>query len=102
MNHPYEGGGFFFCPKARAGDGLLDVIVVSDLPKWKILLLLPTAFTGKHVKYKGVSIYQCREIEVRMDRKLPIHTDGEAIAEGQTIRASLEPEQIQVIAPREK
>lgn len=99
MNHPYEGGGFFFCPKARIDDRMLDVIVVSELPKWKILLLLPTAFFGKHVHFKGISIYRCREIEVKMSGKLPIHADGEPIAEGHTIRVSLEPEQIRVIAP---
>ena len=102
MNHPYEGGGFFFCPKAQIGDGMLDVIVVSELPKWKILLLLPTAFWGKHVNFQGISIYRCREIEVKMGKELPIHADGEPIARGQTIRAALEPEQIRVIAPRVK
>ncbi|MCI9602680.1 MAG: diacylglycerol kinase family lipid kinase [Ruminococcus sp.] len=99
MNHPYEGGGFFFCPKARIDDRLLDVIVVSELPKWKILLLLPTAFFGKHVRFRGISIFRCREIEVKTGKRLPIHTDGEPIAWGDTIRASLEPEQIRVIAP---
>lgn len=102
MNHPYEGGGFFFCPEAQIGDGMLDVIVVSELPKWKILLLLPTAFWGKHVNFQGISIYRCREIEVKMGKELPIHADGEPIARGQTIRAALEPEQIRVIAPRVK
>lgn len=102
MNHPYEGGGFFFCPKARIDDRMLDVIVVSDLPKWKIFLLLPTAFFGKHVNFKGISIYRCREIEVKMGRKLPVHADGEPIAEERTIKASLEPKQIQVIAPPQK
>lgn len=99
MNHPYEGGGFFFCPKAQIGDGMLDVIVASDLPKWKILLLLPTAFKGKHVKYKGISIYCGKNISVKMDGKLPIHADGEPIAVEQEIRVSLETEQIQVIVP---
>lgn len=99
MNHPYEGGGFFFCPKAQINDRVLDVIVVSDLPKWKILLLLPTAFFGKHVNFKGIFIYSCKEIEVKMSKRLPIHADGEPIAEGYTIKASLEEEQIKVIAP---
>lgn len=99
MNHPYEGGGFFFCPKADIRDRMLDVIVVSDLPKWKILLLLPTAFFGKHVNFKGISIYRCREIKVKMSKKLPIHADGEPIAVERTLKAALEPEQIRVIAP---
>lgn len=102
MNHPYEGGGFFFCPKAQIGDRMLDVIAVSELPKWKILFLLPTAFFGKHVNFRGISIFRCREIEVKMGRSLPIHADGEPIAVGDTIRAGLEPEQIRVIAPPQR
>lgn len=99
MNHPYEGGGFFFCPEAKIDDRELDVIVASELPKWKILLLLPTAFQGKHVKYKGISIYRCKEITVRTDRKRPIHTDGEPVAVEAEIRVFVEPEQLKVIAP---
>ncbi len=99
MNHPYEGGGFFFCPKAEIGDKMLDVIVASELPKWKILLLLPTAFKGKHVKYKGISIYRCKKISVKMSEKQPIHADGEPIAVEQEMTVTLESEQLQVIAP---
>lgn len=99
MNHPYEGGGFFFCPDAQIGDRKLDVIVASDLPKWKILLLLPTAFKGKHVKYKGISIYQCREAAVKMSGALPVHADGEPIAVDQEIRVDIELQQLHVLAP---
>ncbi len=99
MNHPYEGGGFFFCPEAQIGDGMLDVIIASDLPKWKILLLLPTAFKGRHVKYKGISIYRCKEIVIKTYRKVPVHADGEPIAVEEEIRAALEPKQLQIIAP---
>lgn len=99
MNHPYEGGGFFFCPEAQIGDGMLDVIVASDLPKWKILLLLPTAFKGKHVNYRGISIYRCKEIAIKMCRKLPVHADGEPVAVEEEIRVALEPKQLQIIAP---
>lgn len=101
MNHPYEGGGFCFCPQAEIGDGFLDVIVAHDLPKWKILLLLPTAFYGKHVKYKGISIYRGREIAVKMKKRLPVHTDGEPVAAEASIKAEPEPERLMVLAPAE-
>lgn len=99
MNHPYEGGGFYFCPRAEINDGFLDVIVAHDLPKWKILLLLPTAFYGKHVNYKGISIYRGREIVVKMKKKLPVHTDGEPVAVEDLIKVGLEPERLMVLAP---
>lgn len=44
MNLPYEGGGFKFCPEAFGSDGFLDIMVVANLSKFKILCLLPTAF----------------------------------------------------------
>lgn len=99
MNHPYEGGGFFFCPKAEINDGMLDVIVVSELPKWKILLLLPTAFAGKHVKYRGVDIFRCRNVVVKTEEKLPVHTDGEPVAVSDRMEAGLLKEQIRLIVP---
>lgn len=101
MNHPYEGGGFFFCPKAKIDDGLLDVIVVSGLSKLKILFLLPMAFKGNHVKYRGIHIFQCRKISISMEEKLPIHTDGEPVAVSDRIDAELLPEQIRLMAPGE-
>lgn len=100
MNHPYEGGGFFFCPKAEIGDGYLDVIVVSELPKWKILILLPTAFWGGHVKYKGIDIYRCKKVKVEFDKALPIHTDGEPIAIDMTLEAGLCEGQARLLVPK--
>ena len=99
MNHPYEGGGFFFCPKAEINDGMLDVIVVSELPKWKILLLLPTAFAGKHVKYRGIDIFRCRNVVVKTEEKLPVHTDGEPVAVSERIEAGLLEDQIRLMVP---
>ena len=60
MSHCYEGGGFYFCPGADASDGILDLCTVSGVPKWKVLMVLPTAFTGKHYRYNGVERYSGR------------------------------------------
>ena len=97
MNHPYEGGGFFFCPKAEVGDGCLDVIVVSGLPRIKVLFLLPTAFFGKHVNFKGIDIYRCKKAEIELDTALPVHTDGEVIPAADRMTASLCEKQARLI-----
>lgn len=101
MNHPYEGGGFFFCPKAEIGDGYLDVIVVSKLPRWKILLLLPTAFWGGHVKYRGIDIFRCKNVKIELSKALPIHTDGEPIPADTMMEAGLCERQVRLIVPAE-
>lgn len=97
MNHPYEGGGFYFCPKALCDDRKLDVIVVSNLPKLIVLLMLPTAFKGWHVHFPGISVFQCSEVCIRMERPLPIHTDGEPVFLRKEVKAELLKEQIRVM-----
>lgn len=80
MLHPYEGGGFRFCPKAKADDGILDICSASaKLPKWVILLVLPTAFFGKHYFFPGIEPYRASRIHLKASAPLWIHTDGEVL-----------------------
>lgn len=91
MNHPYEGGGLMLAPFADGGDGLLDVCIVSGLPKALLLLLLPTAFFGKHLCFRRYITYRrCRSVTLRAPRPLAVHTDGESFGfhKAVTIRPS--------------
>ena len=97
MNLMYEGGGFKFCPNAGFGDDCLDVIVAADLPKLKILTLLPTAYKGWHTRFRGIHIYRCRKIDITSSVSLPVHTDGEPVLRRTKISISLEPEKLRVI-----
>lgn len=97
MNQRYEGGGFKFCPAADPGDDRLDIIVIADMPKLKALLLLPTAYKGWHVHFKGVYTCSCRKIHITSETKLPVHTDGEPIAQSSEVSFSLEPEKLRFI-----
>ncbi len=79
MNHPYEGGGLKLAPYADGSDGLLDVCVISGLPKPLLPFLLPTAFFGKHLRFrKYVSYHRCRSVTLKARSPLPVHTDGES------------------------
>lgn len=98
MNFKYEGGGFKFCPDADCCDGLLDIIVISNLSKLKILTLLPTAYKGWHTRFKGVYTYTCRKAEFKSAAPLPVHTDGEPIYKQTQLTLSLEQEKLRVIA----
>jgi len=97
MNQRYEGGGFKFCPKADPEDDLLDIIIAADLPKLKVLLLLPTAYKGWHTRFKGIHIYTCKRADIKSSVSLPVHTDGEPAFTGSEISLSLEPEKLRFI-----
>ena len=58
-------------------DGCLDIIVVHGITVPKTLFLLPLAFAGKHVGFRGITFLRCEGAEVEAAVPLPLHTDGE-------------------------
>lgn len=85
MNQRHEGGGFRFAPGADASDGLLDLCLVEQLPILKLLRVLPTAFKGRHVKYKEVHMYRAGYIRIRTRKPMDIHCDGEVMGKGREV-----------------
>lgn len=84
MVHKYEGGGFKFCPDADYTDDALDVCAVGALTRRRCFRILPTAYSGKHVKFKGIDMYKAKKVRVETDTPLYLHTDGEVC--GKTAR----------------
>ena len=97
MNQQYEGGGFRFCPDAKPGDGILDLIIANDISRLKILLVFPFAYFGKHTKIKGIHILRCQQATLRTDRDVPVHFDGEPAAVTSSVVLSVGQRQIHVI-----
>ena len=97
MNQRYEGGGFKFCPKAKPDDGFLDLLVVENISKLKILCVLPLAYLGGHVFFKGVHIFTCKKAQIVMEEPVAIHTDGEADHREREVTFSLREEPIHFI-----
>ncbi len=88
MLHRYEGGGFMFCPDADAADGILDLCAVGDLPKLLILFALPTAFKGKHYRFRGITPYRAKTVTIETSSPLWVHTDGEVTRKSSQITVS--------------
>lgn len=97
MNNKYEGGGVKFCPKAHPGDDKLDIMVASNVPKLKVLCLIPLALFGWHTFFKGVYIYSCKHISIQTETALPVHTDGEPIFLQHEMSASCLEKKLRVI-----
>ncbi|MDF2904812.1 MAG: hypothetical protein K0R34_133 [Herbinix sp.] len=97
MIHKYEGGGLLMAPNADPTDGKLTVTLVHGLSKAKVFVLLPTIFTGKHIKYKGVENFHCSQIEIQTDTNTAVHTDGEVPSVCSHIKIDCVHEQIRMI-----
>lgn len=94
MVHQYEGGGFKFCPDADYHDGLLDVCAVGDIPKWLVLMALPTAFKGNHYLFNGIDRYIVSRLHLEVSAPLWVHTDGEVSMKSSSITLTCEKEKL--------
>jgi YegS/Rv2252/BmrU family lipid kinase len=75
------GGGMQLAPAADLDDGQLDVVIISDMPRHRLLALLPTVFTGTHVNQPVVTTRRARRVEVAASRPFTMYADGDPISE---------------------
>ena len=97
MNTKYEGGGFQFCPHAESDDGLLDVCVGNHLSQFDFFRIFPYAYSGKHLKFKGVTEMKAKEIEIKVEKPMWVHTDGEVNCQSTHIQIHLLKEKLQML-----
>ncbi len=76
-NSRYTGSSFLIAPDARIDDGLLDVTLLSRLPRRRLLQLFPTIYSGRHVQYEEVSTFQARQIRIHAPGGRLLAPDGE-------------------------
>lgn len=97
MNTPYEGGGFAFCPQAKADDRALDICVGDGISQLDFFRIFPYAYLGKHVKFQGVHIHRAKQIHIQTKEPMWVHTDGEVACQSDDIYIQLCKEQLQMM-----
>jgi YegS/Rv2252/BmrU family lipid kinase len=97
-NSKAYGGGMLLAPDASLEDGLLDVVIVEDIPKLRFLRLLPTVFSGDHVHQPNVHVLRGASVEISADRPFTLYADGDPIAELPVTLSTL-PGAVRVLVP---
>ena len=76
-NTPLYGGGMKIAPRARMDDGLLDVCMVGAVDRLRLMRLLPTVYSGRHLEVPEVEYFQSRRVRVQTEQPLDVYADGE-------------------------
>ncbi|MBP5281340.1 MAG: YegS/Rv2252/BmrU family lipid kinase [Lachnospiraceae bacterium] len=77
MMHPKEGGGVPFCPDADPTDSLMDLCLVRNMPKWKLMLGVALVYLKKHLIFKNITCHRCKTMRLVADKPQWVHLDGE-------------------------
>ncbi len=78
-NTRFTGTHFLIAPDASIDDGLLDVTILENLPRHRLLKLFPTIYDGRHVQYKEISTHKVATVNIRSPEAMLLGPDGELI-----------------------
>jgi diacylglycerol kinase (ATP) len=78
-NLPSFGGGMKIAPEARIDDGLLDLVLVREIPRRTLLAVFPKVYSGRHVGHPAIVMARVRKAEITIDRPLDLYGGGEPL-----------------------
>lgn len=76
-NGAFFGRGMRPAPRAQMDDGYLDVTLAGDLGRWDSLMALGRLYRGTHENGTTITTRRAREVDVELERPLPMQLDGE-------------------------
>jgi YegS/Rv2252/BmrU family lipid kinase len=97
-NSKAYGGGMMMAPDASLQDGQLDLVIVGQVPRRRFLRLLPTVFSGEHVRQPNVEVIRTPSARISASRPFTMYADGDPIAE-LPVTVRTRPGAIQTIVP---
>lgn len=96
------GSGFKIAPQSSLCDGLLDMVAVQDLPKWKLAAALPSFFMGQQPPFEVTQTSQVKHVILSREDTFSFHVDGEPHQADGILEISIEPNALKILLPEKK
>ncbi|MHB8963574.1 MAG: diacylglycerol/lipid kinase family protein [Saccharofermentanales bacterium] len=78
-NGRFIGGGMPISPESCIDDGLLDVVVVENVPRLRMIGYLPGLLSGKILTFKDTTSFKGTNITISSPRPMRLNVDGEVL-----------------------
>lgn len=98
-NGKQYGSNFKIAPEANLQDGLLDMVIVNDLPKWKLALSAPYFFTDKRRPFHATDTVQVKKAVILHKGEILYHIDGEPRRTENKLEIEIVPKSLRVLVP---
>ena len=99
-NGTQYGSNFKIAPHASLTDGLLDMVEVADVPKWKLALAAPTFFSKTFRPIEVTRTHRITQARLRTNGEIVYHLDGEPKVTQKELTISILPKQLKLLKPR--
>ncbi len=74
---------------ANMADGLLDVVIIKKVPKWRYLFSMWRFITGTVHKSHLTETFTAKEVEIELPAASPVHVDGEGFLANGKLKFSI-------------
>jgi YegS/Rv2252/BmrU family lipid kinase len=97
-NSRQYGGGIRITPAAEVDDGVLDFCIVHRTTRAQLLMTLPRAYNGSHVRKPFVETGRGMEFSFESERPMDVYADGERLTQT-PVRFALAKERLRIVVP---
>ncbi len=99
-NAPMFGYNFLIAPQAKLNDGVLDIVVLKKVPKWRYLLSAWRFFNGTFHQSSLTETFVAKEVSIEVKKEAYVHVDGEGFRSSDDLNFSINALSLQVITPK--
>ncbi len=91
------GNGAIIAPHARFDDGLLDLCLVPNISKWRIVSAVPMLFNGTLDRHPHVTYYKIKKLVIEKESEILYHVDGEPVVAPSPLTIKIVPQALNVV-----
>jgi diacylglycerol kinase (ATP) len=99
-NGPMYGYNFQIAPDAQLDDGLFEVVVLRDTPRWQYFAAVPSMLNGKIYDAEFVEHFTSRRVRISAEGKNYVHLDGEGLVVNGDLNFEIQAKALKILVPR--
>lgn len=99
-NGPMYGYNVQIAPDAELDDGLFNVVILKDAPRWQYFAALPATLNGHLYDESFVEHFQSASITIRCPGKNHVHLDGEGMIIEGDLQFEMKPRALNILVPK--
>ncbi|HLP95871.1 MAG TPA: diacylglycerol kinase family protein [Saprospiraceae bacterium] len=99
-NGPMYGYNFQIAPDAQLDDGLFEVVILKDAPRWQYFAAIPSMLTNKIYEADFVEHYTAQKVSIRAEGANHVHLDGEGMIIDDLLECSVKPAALRILVPQ--
>jgi YegS/Rv2252/BmrU family lipid kinase len=99
-NGPMYGYNFQIAPDALLDDGLLEVVVLNEAPRWQYFAAIPSMLNNKIYDAEFVEHFTAKTVKISAEGENFVHLDGEGMVLHGDITFSVRPQALHILVPK--